>query len=466
MYNTRTHRKGTQTGSKRAIGIIRVSQVGGREGEAFHSPDVQRERIEGICRDHKWRAATTFEELDESGRLPLARRTGLLPAVQAIEAKQAQVLVVAYFDRLCREPSVRDEVVDRVEAAGGEVWCADMGRTSNGTAAQKFTGGMLALASRFVLESSAEKARAAQAEAVQAGTWMAAHIPPGYRREAVGTNAKGKPIYKGPLLRDSDTAPVVAEAFRLRAEGATIEDVQLYLREHGIERTYKAIGKLLHSRVVLGEVHFGDLHNLSAHPAIVDPETWKRVQRASAPRGVQAESGRLLARLGVLRCGTCGSRMSVTTSNYHYPAYRCGQAEYCKRRVTISAELAEQTVVRATRDALADVKGRASAEGRRREAAGALATADANLQAAFRAFAGMEGEAGARERLQELREARDKAQAHLDSLGGLGTVVTFSPTAEWDRLAVDEQRAFISATIASATVAPGRGSDRIEIILK
>jgi DNA invertase Pin-like site-specific DNA recombinase len=66
--------------------------VGDREGDSFHSPDVQRDRIEGICRDHKWRRANTFEELDESGRLPLLRRTGLLRAVEAIEAGRAQVV--------------------------------------------------------------------------------------------------------------------------------------------------------------------------------------------------------------------------------------------------------------------------------------------------------------------------------------------------------------------------------------
>jgi hypothetical protein len=54
--------------SKKAVGIIRVSRVGGRDkkngGEAFHSPEVQRERIEDFCARHMregWRLAAVLD---------------------------------------------------------------------------------------------------------------------------------------------------------------------------------------------------------------------------------------------------------------------------------------------------------------------------------------------------------------------------------------------------------------------
>ena len=92
------------------------------------------------------------------------------------------------------------------------------------------------------------------------------------------------------------------------------------------------------SRAYLGEIHFGEYQpNLSAHPAIVDTETWQRV---SVPRGRRAKSDRLLARLNVLRCGTCGARMVVgSTNNRGYALYRCPPTGDCPRRVTISADL-------------------------------------------------------------------------------------------------------------------------------
>ena len=53
------------------------------------------------------------------------------------------------------------------------------------------------------------------------------------------------------------------------------------------------------------------------------PRDLERLQRVSVPRGRRAKSERLLARLGVLRCGTCDARMSVGTSQGRYALYRC-----------------------------------------------------------------------------------------------------------------------------------------------
>lgn len=63
------------------------------------------------------------------------------------------------------------------------------------------------------------------------------------------------------------------------------------------------------------ELRFGEILNPSAHPAIVDTRTWQAVRRMRSPRGQRPKSERLLARLGVLRCETCGavpSRPTVT----------------------------------------------------------------------------------------------------------------------------------------------------------
>ena len=70
------------------------------------------------------------------------------------------------------------------------------------------------------------------------------------------------------------------------------------------------------------------------HEAIVkDRGLFERVQRRTVSRGRQAKSERLLARLGVLRCGTCGSRMVI---NSYSGNYRGGDtsAKRCRRRVS------------------------------------------------------------------------------------------------------------------------------------
>ena len=248
----------------------------------------------------------------------------------------------------------------------------------------------------------------------------------------------------------------------MRADGASIDAVRRHLLRHGIERTPKAVAKLLHSRTYLGELHFGDLQNPAAHDAIIDRPTWERAQRASAPRGRQPQSERLLARLGVLRCGTCGSRMSVTTSNYRYPAYRCGQPD-CERRQTVSAPLVEGMVVEEVKRALADVEGRASAEQNIREAAAALDRAQAEYEKLIELLDPMEPAAA--KRLGRAKDKRDKAQEHLDRLGGTSASLTVTAAGDWERLTLDERRALIRAVVGRAVVAPGRGTDRITIHL-
>ncbi|HEY8764142.1 MAG TPA: hypothetical protein VIM18_08130, partial [Solirubrobacteraceae bacterium] len=55
------------TAARRAIGIVRVSETAGREGERFHSPDIQREHIQRDCEQHDLAIAEIIEELDVSG---------------------------------------------------------------------------------------------------------------------------------------------------------------------------------------------------------------------------------------------------------------------------------------------------------------------------------------------------------------------------------------------------------------
>ncbi len=155
-----------------------------------------------------------------------------------------------------------------------------------------------------------------------------------------------------------------------------------------------------------------------------------------------------------------------TQNGRRYPFYRCGHVrEDCPQRVTISAEMVEGLVVERVRAALSDVEGRASAEQGAREAEQTYERAQADLEAAIRAFAGLEDETAARERLAELRDERDRARDQLDRLGGQRASVVLNAAADWDRLSLDARRALIRATVGRVTVAPGRGTDRVTVEL-
>jgi DNA invertase Pin-like site-specific DNA recombinase len=437
-----------------AIGVVRVSQVRGRNGEDFASPEDQRERISAECDRRDMRLVETIEELDVPGGTPLKQREGMRAAIEAVEEGSADAIVVAYFDRLVRSLRIQEEILERVESAGGRVLAVDLGEVSGKTSAQWLSTTLVGAVNQYHGKVLAERVSAAQKRAIARGVAPWAGTTPGYTRN------------EDKVFEPDETAPAVAEAFRMRGDGKPLSEIRRYLAEHGVKRCLAAVGRLFHDRAVLGELHFGNLVNLNAHPAIVTPEEFKRAQKASAPRGRQPKSQLLLARLGVLRCGNCGSRMCAGTSNHgRTPIYRCRNPD-CERQVVISAKIAEGIVTDAVRDALRDVEGRASAEAGIRDAERKLERAQADLDAAIRAFAGLEDETAARDRLAELREQRDQAQERVEQLGGRhrGTV-TVSTAKDWDRLSLDARRELIRAVVERATVAPGRGHDRVALQL-
>ena len=273
----------------RDVVVVRVSEKGDREDEHFHSPEVQIEAARRWANDRGERlVASPIPEIDVSGKLPLSGRPGLLAAIEMIEAGRADQLVVAYFDRLVRSLKVQLEVIERVERAGGEIFALDHGKLTNGTAAQRLSTNMLGSVFQYFAEITGEKVAAAQARAVARGVYPHPKIPVGYVR---GEN--------GVLVVEPAVAKLVVQAFKRRDQGASLVEIQALLAENGIERALSGVASMLRSRMYLGEIHFGELHNTQAHePIIKDRGLFERVQRRTVSRGRQAKSDRLLARLG------------------------------------------------------------------------------------------------------------------------------------------------------------------------
>jgi site-specific DNA recombinase len=450
----------TKDSPRRAVGIVRVSVVGDREGERFVSPDEQRARIETACERDGLELIEVHEELDVSGGKVLAERVGLTAAVEAIESGRADVIAAAYFDRLFRSLSTQAEVIERVESAGGSLLAVDVGQVTGASAGQWLSSTMMGAVSEYFRRSSSERSAEGQARAVARGATPWARAQLGYMRREDGT-----------LTPDPKSVPVVRRAFKMRRDDRSLRDIRAMLAGEGVQRSYRGVQVMLASRVYLGEVHFGKMANLNAHEATIDRELWEAVQAKMIPRGPRPKSSdRLLARLGVLRCGSCGSRLSAMKlpKQNDYPIYRCASTSDCDRHVTISALIAEDVVSAAVREALLDVEGRASGTESARKAALAAESAQDELDGALRSFtaAGLTDEAVAVERLAALRQARDEAQ---DELRRTSVPGDFSITAgrDWDKLSKDEQRALIAALVESATVAPtGRGAERIAVSLR
>jgi site-specific DNA recombinase len=416
------------------------------------SPVEQRQRIEATCSREGFELLDVLPEKDVSGGAPLEKRPGLSRAVAMVEAGQAQVIVVAYFDRLFRSIEVQAEVAKRVEEAGGMLFAADTGELRSDTASGWITSSMLGVVAEYHRRTTRERTIEAKRRAVERGVAPFPNLPFYLRRDRDGR-----------VEHDPRKVRLMREAVRMRLDGETIAAVRDFLRKHRVRLSYHGAQSLFSNRLLLGELRFGSMENTDAFPAVIDLETFTRLQRVSVPRGRRAKSERMLARLGVLRCGTCGSRMVVGTSQGQYPLYRCPPVGDCPKRVTISAEAAERDVMKAAQRLLAGIEGRASVEGGVEDAAAELTRRQEALDAAIRAFAGLEDEAAARERLQELRQAREEARERHDQLLAASVPAITLSAHDWDELSVDGQRDLIRAVIAEAVVSPGRGPDRIRI---
>jgi site-specific DNA recombinase len=419
------------------------------------SPTEQRQRIEAACEREGFALLDTLPEVDVSGGAPLAKRPGLSRAVGMIEGGQADVIVVAYFDRLFRSLEVQAEVAKRVEDAGGMLFAADAGELRSDTASGWITSSMLGVVAEYHRRTTRERTTEAKRRAVDRGVAPFPRLPFYLRRDRGGR-----------IEHDPRKVRLIREAVRMRLDGVTIAAVREYLRKNRIRLSYHGVQSLFSSRLLLGELRFGAMLNEDAFPSVIDAETWQRLQRVAVPRGRRAKSERLLARLGVLRCGTCGARMvigSQTQGAKRYQFYRCPPVGDCPQRVAISADVAESAVVGVVQQLLAGIEGRASVEGGVNDAADELARRQEALDKAIRTFAGLEDEQAARERLQELRAARDQARERHDELLAASAPAITVGAGDWDLLTLEERRALIRAVIERAIISPGRGTDRITV---
>lgn len=146
-------------------------------------------------------------------------------------------------------------------------------------------------------------------------------IPLGYKTE----NKK--------LVVDPETAPIVREAFSLFANGHTIAEIcrtfnaKGYKSSKGTRFGKSSFTKIFRNEKYIGVYKFHDYRAEDAVPAIIDMDTWDKVQRRLAtsyktpPGTYKARHVYLLS--GKLFCGHCGSKMNANSNGTSYAYYEC-----------------------------------------------------------------------------------------------------------------------------------------------
>ena len=167
----------------RDVVVVRVSEQGDREEDNFHSPKAQLAKAKLWSKDQGNRVVNAFEEIDVSGKLPLARRPGLLRAIEMLAAGEADHIVVAYF-RPAGAFSEGAAPGDRARRAGGRRDLRDRPRQADqrygGDADEQQHDGCGVPVLRRADRREGQKA--AQARVVACGVLPNSRISPGHVR--------------------------------------------------------------------------------------------------------------------------------------------------------------------------------------------------------------------------------------------------------------------------------------------
>lgn len=436
-------------------GVVRISQMGARRiGDAnVHADRDQLAAIEQHARAHAAKLVILPPELDVSGGLPLEKRPSLMAAIQGVERGEYDAIIVAYLSRLGR--SVREQLRawDRVEAAGGRIIVVQEGiDTSTPTGRLQRT--ILLGIAEHERELHVERFANLREWATAAGIWQHRQTPLGYSRDAASRK----------LVPDIDS-PRVLRAFNDRAATVPISAIA-----RNLNLTPGGARALLRNRVYLGELHVGQHVNLTAHPAIIDPEVFDAVQHARVTRPAKSSPHpALLASL--VRCSGCGHVMSRNGASY--ACSRQHSDGLCPAPATITARILDEYVERVALVALRELVTDVAVDERRvRDARAAVIVAERELAAYLEAVeaAGLAAEtfaAGARKR----QEAIDVARGNMRRVIGVRpTVIDGDVIALWPQFDGSERNHLLCGLIEAVVVRKvGRGNvvpvaDRARII--
>ena len=190
------------------------------------------------------------------------------------------------------------------------------------------------------------------------GKFTGGAVPVGYR---IDENQR--------FQTDPFTAPLIAEAFRMYNEGATMTEVRDWLNEHQVKNprggpmSYNTVQHMLKNRRYIGELKYRDILIPDAIPPIVSPELFEDVQikmakNKKAPARRKAEDDYLLTTK--LFCGYCGSLMfgesGTSRSGDVHRYYKCATVKKRKscQKKTVRKQWLEDLVIAKTKALIMD----------------------------------------------------------------------------------------------------------------
>ena len=295
-------------------------------GEGYSIP-AQREACLRHIAERGWNLAGEFTDAGESART--ADRPMLKDMLRRVAEGGITAVVVHKIDRLAR--SMEDHVAIRAALRHAGVQLVSVTENIEETASGKLVEGIHALMAEFYSANLAGEIRKGMTQKAKMGGWPT-KAPIGYLN--VREKIAGKEIAKVTL--DPERALLVRETFRLYATGEyALPELQATMHAKGLTSAYarrpgapvsvSKLAELLANPFYVGIVQWGGVRYPGHHKPLIPQSLFDRVQETLRARDVAGVRQRRHEHYlkGLLHCGECGRRLSLTLAKGRYLYFYC-----------------------------------------------------------------------------------------------------------------------------------------------
>jgi site-specific DNA recombinase len=362
-------------GTKRAFSYLRVSsdgQVRTDYSDDGLSINAQREGAEEKAAALTAEIVREFSDPGRSAYVDLHKRTGFLTMLDELKRLNEQAVtrvdyvIVWKLSRWARNQ--RDHWLTRelVRQAGARLISICEPMIGEDTAAAFFAESIIAAQNQYESMVTSENVkRGLKQKASLGGTYGWA--PLGYLN-GVDDLVDGRRV--AIVTMDPDRGPLITYAFQLYATGEySIAQLAAELEQLGLRsrpsarRVAKPLGtsalqRLLRNRYYVGKVVYkrgtpDEQEFDGRHDALIDPETFAKVQTLLDEKRVAGERPRIRQHYlrGSVYCGECGNRLTFGISTGRngkgYPYFFCSarvNGTACTQRANIRPELIERAI--------------------------------------------------------------------------------------------------------------------------
>ena len=317
---------------RRAALYIRVSTE--EQAKKGYSLPAQKEDLEGYAKKNGYAIVGYYIDEGKSARKKYTNRKEFMRMMEDVKADKIDVILFIKLDRWFR--SVADYYkIQEILDSHGVAW-----KTTQEHYDTETTNGRLYINIRLSVaqdecDRDSDRIKFVFDSKVARGEPITGSMPFGLKIE----NKR--------IVRDPETAPVVADMFRHYKEHGSIGGTMRYVQDtYNIMLYDNTIRRMLRNPLYKGMYR----DNPDYCEAVIQPEEFDAIQQQLESRSIRSNpTGRIYIFSGLLVCGVCGKKISghytAPAGRQEYYLYRCRNAviyHQCSNHKCMNEEVLEQ----------------------------------------------------------------------------------------------------------------------------